>query len=194
MSKAAGKLANRYARALLRAVEREQGSEGEPSPAQRVAAGLSEFVSIWENEKLLSDSILNPMFDKGERQNALLAIARQVGLEDVLIRFFEVVFDRDRIAALPEIATAFAALADAAAGMVRVEVVTARGISDDERGRIQESLGGRLFAQSGSAKRLEFHWKISPEIMGGMVVKFGGKVLDGSVKGRLERIERALVA
>lgn len=194
MSKAAGKLANRYARALLRAVEREQGSEGEPSPAQQVAGALSGFVHTWETEKILSTSIQNPMFDKGERQNALLQIARNAGLQDVLIRFLEVVFDRDRIAALPEISTAFSALADASAGMVRVEVVTARGISDDERWKIQENLGGRLFAQSGAAKRLEFHWKISPEIMGGMVVKFGGKVLDGSVKGRLERIERALVA
>ena len=194
MSKAAGKLANRYARALIRAVEREQGSVGEPSPAQQVAGALSGFVPTWETEKILSTSIQNPMFDKGERQNALLQIARDAGLQDVLIRFLEVVFDRDRIAALPEISTAFSTLADASAGMVRVEVVTARGISDDERWKIQENLGGRLFAQSGTAKRLEFHWKISPEIMGGMVVKFGGKVLDGSVKGRLERIERALVA
>ncbi len=194
MSKAAGKLANRYARALLRAVEREQGSNGEPSPAQQVGNALASFAHAWESEKLLSTSILNPMFDKAERQSALLQIARNAGLPDVLIRFLEVVFDRDRIAALPQISSAFSEMADAAAGMVQVEVVTARGISDEERGRIQENLGGRLFAQSGSARRLEFRWKISPEILGGMVVKFGGKVLDGSVKGRIERIERALVA
>src|SRR5690349_3379702 len=97
MAKRAGKLATRYARALLNAIENEQGKTGLPSTAQQAAAQLKEFAAVWRREKALSDSLQNPMFEKGERLAALSKIAQISGLSDVLVRFLRVVFERDRI-------------------------------------------------------------------------------------------------
>ena len=188
MAKKVGKLANRYAKALLGAVERELGSSGSPSPAQKASASLTEFSHIWSDDRTFSVSIQNPMFEKGERMNALVEVAKKAGLEDILVRFLRVVFERDRIALLPEIAAAFAEQADESAGLLQVEVTTAREVAADEKATIEKSLVEQL---KGS---LRFTWKQDAGILGGLVVRYGGKVLDGSLSGKLARLEGKLRA
>ncbi|MCB0324772.1 MAG: ATP synthase F1 subunit delta [Bdellovibrionales bacterium] len=188
MAKEYAKLAGRYARALLRAVERELGSAGSPTPAQHVARSLSEFGDLWSERHELSDSIINPMFDKRERLAALLKVAELAELPELARRFLSVVFERDRIAALPEIAAAFSDAADKAAGVVQVAVVSARPVDAEEVRSIEASLAQQI------SGRLEFQWSVDPALLGGLVVKFQGKVLDGSLSGRLERIERKLMS
>ena len=186
MSQQYGKLAKRYAKALLQAVVREQGSAGSPSPAQALAGQLSGFARLWNEVPELSGTIVNPMFDKSERLRALLEVAARAGASGQLPRFLQVVFERERIAALPEMAAAFAELADTAAGMVQVGIAVAREVQHEEMRSIEADLKSRI------PGNLSFSWRIEPELIGGMVVTYAGKVLDGSVRGRLERIERKL--
>ena len=188
MAKKAGKLATRYARALTAAVEREQGKEGTGSQtaAQRAAAELTAFAKLWQVDAALWAFLGNPMFEKNERANALLEVAKRSGLQDILVRFLQVAFERDRIRYLPEIAESFSQIADAAGGVIQVEVVTARTIKADEQQVIEQGLARQL---KGS---LKFSWKTDATILGGMVVRYGGKVLDGSLAGRLARIESRL--
>lgn len=189
MSQKAGKLASRYARALLAAVEKEGGSGSQgKSPAQEAAVALREFAGVWEKEPQFSTSIQNPMFEKGERLNALTEVAKKAQLPDVVVRFLRVCFDRDRIGHLPEIATAFLEEADKAASLQRVEVTTARSVSQAEKESIEKSLSQHL---SGS---LLFSWKEDAEILGGLIIRYGGKVLDGSLGGKLARVEHRLRA
>jgi F-type H+-transporting ATPase subunit delta len=186
MAKTVGKLATRYAKALLAAVIREQGSQGSPTPAQSVAKALKEFAGLWQREHSLSVSLQNPMFEKNERANALVKIAEEAGLPDIAVRFLRVCFERERIAALPEIAQAFSDAADADAGILQVEIITARSISTEETKAIEQGLTSQLHGT------LSFRWRIEPEILGGLIVRYGGKILDGSLAGRLTRIEHKL--
>ena len=189
MSQKAGKLASRYARALLTAVEKEGGSSSQgKSPAQDAAAALRDFSALWENEHQFSTSIQNPMFEKGERLNALTEVAKKAQLPDVVVRFLRVCFDRDRISHLPVIAAAFSQEADRAAALQRVEVTTARSVSQAEKESIEKSLTQHL---SGS---LLFTWKEDAAILGGLIIRYGGKVLDGSLGGKLARVEHRLRA
>ncbi len=187
MSQNYGKLAQRYAKALLRAVENEQGREGTPTPAQRVAQALAEFAGLWSEVPELSGSLVNPMFAQEERCKALLEIARRAEIPDVAQRFVRLVFERDRIAAFPAIAEAFAELADESAGVQQVVVTVARDISDNESRDIESQLSERI------GGNLEFSWSVDPSILGGMVVRYSGKVLDGSLGGKLDRLERQLM-
>ena len=182
-----GKLAQRYANALLRAVESEQGSNGRPTPAQQVAQSLSSFAGLWQEVPEFSGSIVNPMFGQADRRKALLEVARRTALPDVALRFVRLVFERDRIAALPAIAQAFAQLADASAGVQQVEITIAQQVSGDESKDIETQLSRKI------GGNLEFSWNIDSSILGGMVVRYSGKVLDGSLGGRLARLERRLM-
>ncbi len=183
MAKTPGKLANRYAKALLNVVKSDGGRS-----AQDVAAELSSFAGVWSSDATLADSIINPMFERGQRSAALLEVAKAAGASDLLQRFLRILFERDRIAVLPEIAEAFEAAADEAAGVVKVSVTLARDIADEERGAIAEKISQQIDG------RLEFSWSTDPDIIGGMLIQYGGNVVDGSLRGRLERIERKLGA
>lgn len=188
MAKLAGKLARRYANAFLRAVTDEQGAEGSPTPAQRVAQSLEQFAELWRTNPEFSRSMLNPMFNKDERYRALQGVAQAAGVPDVALRLLTVVFERGRIQIVDQIIEAFKDLADSAAGVVRVQVALARPISDEERGKIEDTLRQKI---GGS---LQFAWSVDSELLGGMVIRYGGKVVDGSLQGRLERMERMMMA
>jgi F-type H+-transporting ATPase subunit delta len=181
MSKRAGKLAKRYARALLR------GFTEDLTAARKLADELNAFAEKFFAQRELVVSILSPMFDRNERGAALLAVAQSAGLPETGVNFLRTLFERDRLANLREIAAAFRELANAAANVIPVEVVTAQEISKAEADEIANSV----------AKTLEgsplFHWSVDPSIIGGMVIKHSGRVVDGSLRGRLERLEQELI-
>ena len=64
MPKKIGKLAKRYAQALLAAAIQQLGNNGEPTPAQQLAGELAAFCALWGDER---DYLLNPMFSRAER-------------------------------------------------------------------------------------------------------------------------------
>jgi len=187
LSKQAGKLARRYSRAFLKAISSELGTSGSPTPAQGLATALSSFASIWEGDAEFRTAITNPMFKKEQRLGALLAVAKKADLPDIAVRFIRLVFERDRISVLPEIAESFEEQANASASVVKVEVCVARDVEETESAQIEQSLSQHI------AGNLEFSWSIDPSILGGMLVKYDGKVLDGSLQGRIQRIEKRLM-
>ncbi len=187
MSKKIGKLARRYARALLGAVERDMGSAGSPTPAQSLATEIQSFSNLWQHDKELSSCILSPAFKREEREQALTGVCKQLNLSPVATRFISTLFERDRISAVLEMTDAFSGLAEEAAGVVSVQVITASAILEDEVREITTDLSRHI---SGTPN---FMWSVDPALLGGMVVKYQGKVLDGSVRGQLERLERSLL-
>jgi len=91
-----------------------------------------------------------------------------------------------RLALLPEIAEQFERLRADVEGIVDVEVVAARAIEAPQQKRLESALAKRL----GRAVRM--HTRIDGTLLGGAVVRAGDLVIDGSLKGRLERLGSAL--
>jgi len=188
MSKRLGKLARRYAKALLGSIPGEGITAlAGMTEAQSAAQGLLSFAEVWEKDPQLADVIANPMFDARQRIKALEGIAAAMKLPDVTTRFLRVLFERDRIAAVAEVAAAFSELADDAANVVPVTVTTARAIDESEKKEIEVGLK-RLI--EGTAA---YVWNVDAKLLGGMVVSYRGKMIDGSLSGRLESLEKRLV-
>lgn len=188
MSQKHRKVAIRYARALYGSLNKEAERGNVHETAQRVGKELAELARVWDSSNELSNFLLNPMFSKKDRLAALIKIAKAGNCSEILERFLGVIFERDRIAALPEISLAFAKVADKEAGIVQVEVVTASAIEAGERADIERQLANKI------PGRKAFSWSADPQIIGGMIVKFDGRVLDGSLRERLSGIERELLA
>ena len=187
------KLGLRYARALLRAVERTQGTVSQgtngtaATPAQKNAAMLTRFVETLKNTPHFEDSLVNPMFSREEREKALMSALKLFGPDETLASFIRVCFERDRIAIIEDVAAAFTHLADEAAGVVEVEVMTARDVDLFERSKVEMMVKEKV---SGTPK---FLWVTNPEILGGMIIKIGDRVVDSSVSSRLEQYKAQLV-
>jgi len=179
LSKSYAKLAARYARALLKTADSAEA-------ATRFSEQLQMLVSAWEEHPALADSILNPMFKEEERLAALTSVAKSLGADENVLQFLRVVFTRDRISALPEISEQFAELAAEKAKLVRVRMTTARALDDAERYDLERQFSQKI---QGTA---EFEWSTDASLIGGLVAEFSGRILDGSIRGQLKRLESQL--
>ena len=133
------------------------------------------------------DSLVNPMFSREEREKALMSALGLFKPDETLASFVRVCFDRDRISIIGEVATAFVRLADEAAGVVEVNVTTARDVDLFERSKVELMVKDKV---SGTPK---FIWKCEPLILGGMIIQIGDRVVDSSISSRLDQYRSQLV-
>lgn len=188
MAKRIGKLSKRYASAFLKAIADQDKTSGSPSPAQKLAQELTEFSALWRREHDLPGQLLSPMFARADREKALAAICNHLNLSPLLTSFLKVLFERDRLGFVGEIAQSFTEAADQAAGAVRVTVTTARAILADEQQRIEKTITPRINGKP------QFKFEVNAELIGGMIVRYSGQVLDASISGRLLKMEQGLLA
>jgi F-type H+-transporting ATPase subunit delta len=187
VAKRIGTLAKRYAKALLNVVGAERPQPGQRSAAQQLAEELTNFTTELFQSSDAKNALLSPMFKREDRKEALLALAQHAGLSETGVQFLGLVADRERLPHLEEIAAAFSQLADEAAKVVRVEVLTANAVNPAEAAEIERGLSQKVEGNP------EFHWSVDPSLIGGLVVRYGGKIIDGSIRGKLERLEQELL-
>jgi len=96
--------------------------------------------------------------------------------------------DARRLDCLPQIATLFDGYKDDAEGIADVTVTSAAPISEAQQQTLAIALAHRL------KREVRMHCTIDPALIGGAVLRSGDLVIDGSVRGRLERIANELVA
>jgi F-type H+-transporting ATPase subunit delta len=174
-----GSLARRYARALHElATEQRQGD--------RIKKDLEELATMWGESSELRELFQNPQFSAQARKAALTEITTRAGVAPLTRNAVLYLADRNRIAALPELAHAFSALAEAAAGTVRAEVTSAAPLSESYYLQLQRAL------EQATGKRVAIERKTDPALIAGVVTKVGDKVFDGSVRTRLADLKDSL--
>ncbi|MBL7663124.1 ATP synthase F1 subunit delta [bacterium] len=193
MAKRVQKLSLRYARALLRAVERSLGKlptpdTGAVSPAEHLAAELKAFATSWDANESLREALLSPLFPKVQRARALEKILESVKINTLLAQGIKLLFEKDRLSLLSEVAQGYTEMAEKAAGVIQIEITTARNIETDERTHTEASLRKLISARS------QFKWTTDVALIGGMKIEYSGKVIDASLNGGIGRVERELFA
>ena len=106
----------------------------------------------------------------------------------LFLRFIETVIMKRRQMVIPEIASEYRALIDAAEDRVHASVTVAREPAEPERDALARQLS-RLFG-----KRVVPHITLNPAIIGGVIVKVGDTVMDGSVRRRLATLRTRMLA
>ncbi len=122
------------------------------------------------------------------RKKAALAAAFGASAPTMLLRFLDVVVDKGRQRLMPRIAAAYGALLERHRGRRHVDVTVARPLSEEERRRLDERLSGAMGAEVISRVQ------VRPGIVGGVVVREGDVVYDGSLKRQLGAMRRKLMA
>jgi F-type H+-transporting ATPase subunit delta len=100
--------------------------------------------------------------------------------------FLKTLAENRRLALLPEIAAQFEKLRADVEGLVDVLVIAAREIAAPQRKKLEAALAKRL------GREVRMHTRIDESLLGGAIVQAGDLVIDGSLKGRLERLGSAL--
>lgn len=109
-------------------------------------------------------------------------------LPRTLLLFLQKLIDNRRQMLIPEIAVEYANLVDETEGRLLAQVTVARETSDADRAAIARQLSDRL------GKTVVPHVNVNPAILGGVIVKFGDTVMDGSVRKRLNTLRSKLTA
>ncbi|HEY8842626.1 MAG TPA: ATP synthase F1 subunit delta [Gaiellaceae bacterium] len=167
-----------YARALFEAAQEKGRLEPVRDQLEQVVTAAAEVPELRE-------LLRNPQLDPRARAAALEDVL--AGGDELLRNFLLVLVDKGRIGALELIAEEFERLVAEAEGVLSAELTTAIELSDDDERRLLKQI------EDASGRKVEATRQVDPELIGGIVLQVGSHRLDASVRGRLDRLRRALV-
>jgi len=177
-------VAARYANALAEVVTAPRSPLAPPQALEE----LRSFNTALAESPALREVLATPAVP-GTRKKAVMGrIAEKLGVSRIVRNFLFVLIDHRRAPMLPEILQAFETALDERLGFARAEIATPMELTEAERTALRTQLE-RL-----TGKRLRPRFQIDPSLVGGVVAKIGSTIYDGSVRGRLESIERRLSA
>jgi F-type H+-transporting ATPase subunit delta len=176
-TRAAG-AARRYARALLELALAQRAGE-------EVRRGLRLAATQLGAHPELRTALLHPAV-AAEKKRALVEQLWK-GEHTLVRRLVLLLAERDRLDLVGELERIYSKLWNAQRGVVEAEAITVEPLSGAQRDRLAEALR-RL-----SGRDVELTARLSPDILGGLVVHMDGKVYDGSVRGRLRALRQRLV-
>ena len=172
-------VASRYASALFE-VAREAGS------IDAVMGDLDRFDQMIQGSPDLARLIRNPVFTAEEQERAIGAVLTRAGVSGLTGNFIRLVAMKRRLFALPDMIRSFRRLVSDAKGIVQAQVVLAERPSDAVMSDITAAL--REVAKAEVALDV----KIDPSLIGGMIVKIGSRMVDASVRTKLNSIRLSL--
>lgn len=170
-------LARPYAEAVFRLAQ----GEGDLAGWSERLAALSTIAADPQMVRLIAD----PAVDAAQAAALIVEVAG-AGLGERATNFVQVLAENDRLALLPEIAARFEELRAEAEGTLEATITSAQPLTPPQ----VDELVGALKAKFERAVTARV--AVDPDLIGGAVIAIGDQVMDGSVKGRLERMAFAL--
>nr|WP_281502975.1 F0F1 ATP synthase subunit delta [Ancylobacter crimeensis] len=172
-------VAGRYANALFE-LAREAGA------IDAVKADLDAFVALLAESDDLKRLVRSPVFTSEEQEKAIAALLAKAGISGLSGNFFKTVAANRRLFAVEAIIRGYNALVAAHKGEVVAEVAVAQPLSDAHAA----TLKGALDAMTGKDVRLDV--SVDPSLLGGLKVKIGSRLVDASLRTKLNSIRTAM--
>jgi F-type H+-transporting ATPase subunit delta len=174
-------VAQNYAEALFELAGRSGELEEYGSLIDATAAAI-------EASDAVKAVLMSPKVTKAVKSRVLGVALDQVGAPKEFVRYLEAVVKRGRQLMLPAIADSFHQMVDASLNRVRAAVTVARPANAALRDEITAALRRAL------DKQVIASFTVDPAILGGTVVRVGDRVYDGSIRRKLVRLKRQLIA
>ncbi|TAK64852.1 F0F1 ATP synthase subunit delta [Methylobacter sp.] len=143
------------------------------------------FISAVLNDKEVSVVVANPKVSK-ERLSALMLDICQGQVDEEGANFLKLLVQNNRLTLAPTIAELFEALKAESEGYVDVEVTTAYAFSKEEKQSFISTLEKTL------SKKVHMNVTVDKSLIGGVLVRAGDRVIDGSIKGQLQQLAKRL--
>lgn len=172
-------LARRYAKALI---DLAQG-QGVVAEVGEDLANIAELFS--ENHDLIN-VFSDPTVSTKVKGEVLESVLEQSHIQDLTLKFLQVLLEKHRILGMREISNAYMEYADGLANRVRARVVTAIPLDKDGEDGVRKALA-RM-----SGKEVVVELEVDESLLGGMVAYMSGQVYDGSLSNQLHQVKENL--
>ena len=172
-------IAERYATAIF-----ELSMEAKKMP--KLEAGVESLAETLEGSKDFLSMITSPMYSREDQKNAMMAISEKLGLLVPLHRALGLMADKRRLFVLPQLISQLRAMIADHKGEVTAEVTSAKALTKAQ----EEKLAGTLKKSVG--KDVKIKATVDESLIGGLVVKVGSKMIDTSIRSRLNSLQNAM--
>jgi F-type H+-transporting ATPase subunit delta len=173
-------VADRYARAIF-----ELGVEtGQLAP---ITEQVRRFAQVYSGSPELRAVLDNPIIDVEKRDAVLADVSARLSLSGNGLNLIRLLASRKKLRVVPEIAKRLDRFTDEQAGVVRATVTSARPMPDSFYQKLVSEL------EAATSRKIVLERREDPSLIAGFVTRIGDNTIDGSVRGRLNEIERQLV-
>ena len=172
-------MAGRYATALF-----ELALEGNAVDAVR--ADLDRFDTLVAEAADLERLVRSPVYGAEQQGKALTAVLEKAAIDGIAAQFLKLVTSNRRLFAVREMIKAYRALVARHKGELTAQVTVAETLTDAHRAAITDAL------KSVTGKDVGLDVKVDPAIIGGLVVKLGSRMVDSSLRTKLNSIKHAM--
>jgi F-type H+-transporting ATPase subunit delta len=168
-------IAEVYARSLFEVAK-------EHDVLDRVHEELGEFAEALSDDRTLQVFLFSPYFSSQEKREGVRKVVSDA--DERIVNFLELLAERHRMPALFRIRREFDALWAEENQLLPVTVTSAVELDEG----LVEEIGERIEEQTG--RKVELSSNVDPDVLGGLMVRVGNMVLDGTVRNRLERLRK----
>jgi F-type H+-transporting ATPase subunit delta len=172
-------VAGRYATALFELARDER-------TVDVVKADLARFDAMIAESPDLSRLVRSPVFSAEEQLRALNAILDVAGMSGTAAKFLKVLTVNRRLFSVRDAIKAYAALVAKFKGEAAADVTVAEPLSDKNLDALRTAL------KSVTGQEVSLNVKIDPAIIGGLIVKVGSRMVDSSLRTKLNSIKNAM--
>ncbi|WP_010648357.1 F0F1 ATP synthase subunit delta [Oceanobacillus massiliensis] len=173
-------VAKRYADALFQ-LGKEKNSLEQYADEFRVVR------EVFKNNKQLVTILKHPKIDNVKKKQFISEVFQGVHID--VVNTIKLVVERHRTDAIPSIINHFIQLVNDAKGIAEATVYSVRELSDSEKQQLQLSFSKRLGKTSINLLNV-----VDPSVIGGVKIRVGNTIYDGTVSGKLNRISRKIVS
>ncbi|WP_299396260.1 F0F1 ATP synthase subunit delta [Pelagibius sp.] len=172
-------LAGRYASALLDLADERKALD-------EVAGDLQQLRRLIADSGDLQRLLSSPLYSRAQQSKAIAAVMDQAGIGELTRRFVLVVADNHRLFALSAMIEGYLAELARRRGEVTAEVTSARSLSESQQAALLDAL------RSTAGNKVKLDLKVDPALIGGLVVKVGSRMIDSSLRSKLQRLQLAM--
>jgi F-type H+-transporting ATPase subunit delta len=172
-------VAGRYASALF-----DLAKEG--SKVADLEQALGAFQSLLDQSPDLSRLVRSPVISANDQGRAIGAVLERAGIGGLAANFLKLVTNNRRLFVVQDIIKAYRALAAKARGEVTAEVTSAVPLNDEQVKVLKDTLKASV------GKDVTLQSRVDPSLLGGLIVKVGSRMIDSSLKTKLQNMKVAL--
>ncbi|HTT65674.1 MAG TPA: ATP synthase F1 subunit delta [Bryobacteraceae bacterium] len=177
-------LASRYASALVDVATAPKS----PVDPHQLLMELRGFAEVLAGSAELRTALTSPSVPPARKRAVVGAIGATLGVSRLARNFLFVLTDHRRLTMLTEVLDAFDLLSDERLGLTRAAVTSARELVQTQRDAVAQGFE-RL-----TGKKVRMRFAVDRDLLGGLVVRIGSTVYDGSVRGQLRALGKRLAA
>ena len=172
-------LAGRYAAALFELAEADKKLDD-------VAGDLSTLGTMIDESEDLQRLVRSPVISRDAQEKAILAVLEKAGLNEITRNFVGVVAENRRLFALRDMIRAYHTVLAEHRGETTARVVSARELSDEQVNKLTDELRRAM------GTKVSVETSVDPDLLGGLVVQVGSRMVDSSLRTKLQQLRLAM--